>query len=477
MPTGWETLGNVLGGGVDTAGAYETGRLRTAQTENALIQARNRQLEGVSLEAKNKARAEAENTLVKSGKYTPEEAKLVANIMNGETGTDFANANLGMQRNQEMGFRDTLADPNAPLGEQFAAGQGVQGKMLNPYDMMGAGDFVDMRARPAPGEMPGLGTTPLGESMIDENEASAAAAGALTGLRNVQSGDPDYHTVGGGGAAGGKAPSGYIANPDYDPTRPQGPDNPMVVPMAGGPADPSAPLKLGVRERQVISRVFTAATNTAKDLENIMMMPSGASSGYLGSGVAATPGTNLLSAGWSDLKNRVSREETDIYNATLGGLSNQLMTLERQGMQGTGALEAQYDRLALVPTDTVQQKMYKLALIRQTVESALESNIAMGTVSGDLLTYAQRLQAQVARAVPFTPNDVIKLVNSGQRGGQTLGQITAARSGAAPAPGGAPAAPGGAPAAPSGTPGTADADGWIDLGGGVRIREKPNASF
>ena len=41
--SGWETLGNVLAGGIDTEGAYEKGRLRTAQTESALGLARQRQ--------------------------------------------------------------------------------------------------------------------------------------------------------------------------------------------------------------------------------------------------------------------------------------------------------------------------------------------------------------------------------------------------------------------------------------------------
>jgi hypothetical protein len=56
MATGWEQLGEVLGGGVDRAGAFEEGRMHSAKTEGALQLARERQLENIAREAESKAR-------------------------------------------------------------------------------------------------------------------------------------------------------------------------------------------------------------------------------------------------------------------------------------------------------------------------------------------------------------------------------------------------------------------------------------
>lgn len=448
--TGWETLGSVLGGGVDTEGAFEKGRLRTAQTENALMQARNRQLEGVALEAKNKARAQLEDALVKTGKYTPEEVRMMATVMNGELGTDFAATTQGMLRTQEYGNRDILGNPEAPLGDQFAAGQAVQGKVLSPYEMLGSGDFVDLRASPAPGGAPAVGTTPLGESMIAENNASAGASNATANLRRVQSGDPDYQTVGSGGPTvnGLKPPNNFMPNPAYNPALPMSSENAPFAPIPGSPADPNVGPAMGVRERAVIGRVFNSAANTANDLGNIVAMPSGANIGHLGVGLGATPGSTVFDAVAGKMKLALSPQEVRRYNDTLGGLTVQLRTLEQMGMQGTQGLADQYAGLAFRPEDTIADKMYKLAIVRQTTENALTTILSLNrNMPDEAKGWAQQTLASLAQAVPYSPRDVIELeARQATDPTVTLQQVINEKRGASPA---SPAAPArGGPAAP-----------------------------
>jgi hypothetical protein len=436
--SGWESLGTVLGGGTDRAGAFEEGRLRTAQTENALAQARKHQIEAIADEAQITARGKTTEMLAKHGVKDP---AMLGNLMAAGYG-DYADVQQGELRRQELGNRSTLSDPGADPLAQFAAGQGVQGKVLPRVDAIGLGGFTDLTTG-----KPNVQLTPLGDSMVAENEASIAATGALENLRNVQAGDPDYQTVSGSTHDGTvKAPSGYEPNPDFDPTMPSSVENPKLRPITGGPSDPDFAGKLGSRERQVIARIGNAALNTTADLESIMAMPSGASRGVFGTGVGGTPGSTLLDATVDSMKNRVAPEEVQLYNTVLGGLSVQLATLEKSGLAGSDALSAQYDNLQLRPEDTVETKMLKMAQMRQTVESALSIQLAQGNLPREQKAQFQQIVSRLHQAVPFGPRDVLALRQSRVPGATIRTILTAG----APVASGPTAPVGGAPSAPSG---------------------------
>jgi broad specificity phosphatase PhoE len=397
---GFEKLGNLLGGGMGQVReqAYQEGKLRTAQTENALANARENQLKATAEETKAKAREKFEETYVATG-GDPQQAQLLGNLIAGESGSDFKAGMEGQQVGQETHFRETLGNPNAPLADQFAAGQGVQGKMLNRREMMGAGDFMDITNPEAP-----LQSTPLGASMISENAGSESASRALASLRGEQQTHPErFHDWSVGGV---KPPTGFKLNPNYDPEQPEEGDNTQLVPITGGPQDPNTPGKLGSREVQVLQRVITAARNTVSDLQNIMALPSGASLGVFGTGVGGSPGASLMDATVDTLKNTVADEEVRDYNAMLGGFTTQLSTMERQGLNGSGALAQQYETLLLRPEDTVLNKMRKLALVRQTVENSLEPHLYSNRLPPSLKAYVGNLITSVKQAVPFTPRDV-----------------------------------------------------------------------
>jgi hypothetical protein len=397
MATGWEQLGEVLGGGVDRAGAFEEGRMHSAKTEGALQLARERQLENIAREAESKAREKFRTSAAESG--DPMQMMLADTLESGygniQQGTE------GLLNLQERDFRTTLGNPEADPMAAFAAGQGVQGKVLNPYDTVGQAGYTDLRAG-----APELLTTPLGESLIDENVAQ-------TQLYDEKRTNPEAFRSTVSLAPGGvKPPSGYMANPQFDPTQPPSTENTPVVSIPGGPADPNTPGKIGTRERQIIGRVVNAAANTVSDLKNIMSMPSGASTGFLGSGFGATPDIGLMDATVNHLKNKISPQEVDTYNATLGGLSVQLQTLESMGMRGASTIADQYNALQLRPTDTVQQKMYKMALMRQTVENGLQTVLGTSPLPDDARVHIESLISGVQDSVPFLPSDVLALMQS-----------------------------------------------------------------
>jgi hypothetical protein len=424
MPTGWENFGSVLGGGIDRAGAYDEGRLHTAKTEGALEQARQRQLQNVALEAKNRAQQRVRDDIAKAGIVPQEQQDLLGSVMLGEMGADFNAGMGGMAKGQEIDFRSTLGDPAAAPEAQFAAGQAVQGKALSPYETVGAGGYTDLRAG-----APSIENTPLGDSMIMENEATAALTSdkqANPQRYRADASDPTSTLP-----TGAKVQAGYYANPDYDPTDPE---SPMVLPITGGDKDPNAPQKLGVNALAQFARVLNAAGNTALDLGNIMEMPSGASTGWFGQ-----PGTTLLGATPGVLANKVTAAEVQQYKAIVGTLGEQLSTIERMGVRGSQGLTQKFDDLALREGDDVFTKMLKLAQMRQTVENGMDTLLSLNALSPDMAARATQLRNDISGAVPFTPKEVLALQQS-KKPGMTMGDMLTQQRLTKP-----PAAPGRAP--------------------------------
>jgi hypothetical protein len=453
MPqSGWENFGSVLGGGIDRAGAYEEGRLHTARTEGALEQARQRQLQNVALEAKNRARERVRDDMAKSAIVPPQQQDLLGSIVLGEMGADFKAGMGGMAEGQQMDFGNTVANPETPNSTRQFTLAAMSGKPFNPLDSVGAGGYTDITS-----DAPTVENTPLGDSMIAENEATTALTSDKQAnperYRAAPEVDPTSTLP-----TGVKVPGGYYANPDYDPTDPE---SKMVLPITGGDKDPDAPLRLGVNALAQFARTLNAAGNTALDLGNIMLMPSGATTGFFGQ-----PGTTLLGATPGVLANKVTAAEVQQYKAVVGTLGEQLSTIERMGVRGSQGLSQKFDDLALREGDDVFTKMLKLAQMRQTVENGMDTMLSLNALPPDMAERAIYLRNAVAEALPFTPKEVLALQQS-KKPGDTLGEMLKRQTLTKP-----PAAPARAPAGAAVPVGT-DAEGWVDMGNGIRIRQKP----
>ena len=422
MASGWEAVGGVLGGGIDRAGAFEQGHLRTAQTENAILQAQERQLKNIAAEAQAAAIERVRRAEAAAGiDQVP-----LADIMESGYG-NFDQAMGGRLKGQEHGFRETLANPEASGTDRFLAGQGVQGKVLNPFDMVGQAEYADLRNPDA-----GLETTALGESLIDENVAQTAAANALADQRKL--------TPSAGGAAGapGKPPSGYILNPDYDSSQPIGEGNYPYL-------DARQPV-MGARESAFFNRVYGSAVAMERDLSNLMQMPFGTSIGILGVGPAAQPGTPSPAALSGALKYQLSEPETQAYNASLGGMNRALSFIEGQGLVGSNTIAESYDTLLLRPGESLEMAMYKMAQMKQTVEAGLAPHIANPRVPMEQKKAIRELMDRLDTSIPFEVEDVIALQFGKARSLREATEQRLRREGAgtgigAPPPAAAPPAP------------------------------------
>lgn len=438
-------LGSIFGGSED---AYQAGRLRTAQTESALANARKTQLEATAEAQKAAARDHSEEALIATGRYTPAEAHALALMMEGGTGSDFKAGMEGFGTQQEMGYRDTVADPNTPNNVRQANLAAISGKPFSPLESVGPGGYTDITAA-----NPTLMTTPVGESTIRENNAQAANANASAAKTRDEMLHPERYRSGSAGPGGINVPYGYMLNPDFNPALPQSETNLPVVPIMGGPADPNVGPPMGQRERSMLSGMLHAGLEASQRLETISLMPVGADQGLW----TQHPGTSVMDAAGRSLLWAVSPQDTQLYNVAMSGVARNLAILENygRGAPTTGQIAAIADQLSLRPGDTVATMMLKMADYRNTVENAAETFLAMNKNRPDDATKtAEKMLATARRAVPFTMNDVIAYQAASKKNpGLTIGEFTrqrmlTQRPGPAPAPA---AAPGAAPAA-AGTP-------------------------
>lgn len=132
--------------------------LRSAQTEEALTRATKAQEE-------MRAGQQLEDALAVT--LGPSRARVAATVMRAGYG-NAQQALEALKTNQEIGFRDTLADPMMLGGRaQTAAQQGIQGKIAEPIS-------VPKEYAVAPGApAPVVQQTPLGASETMENLANA----------------------------------------------------------------------------------------------------------------------------------------------------------------------------------------------------------------------------------------------------------------------------------------------------------------
>lgn len=417
---GAKKLGFLLFGGADAmrAEAMEQGRLRTAQTETAIENARLKRLERVSAEAQETELQGLENEAAKAGMKNP---ALFSRLVRAGRGNSqqMTEAALNMQ---EFGNRDILGDADADPLDQFAAGQGVQGKVLSPLEMVGAGNFINVES----GKLD-LGTTPLGTSMIGENEATEEASRQLGLLREDQRINPTRYDSGSGeakirDALGNPVQAGFMPNPNYDPAQMADTEtNPLVVPISGGGQDPNAAGKLGVRERAMVGSVLNAAQNTVGDIGSIMSLDVGVDAGFFGQGAMA-PGSTLMDVVGGNLRRELNPESSNAYNAILGNLSNQLGRIEQMGYQVPQGLAEKFDALVLTDSDNVYTKMIKMSQMRQSVESAMDTLVNLNALPATAKTQAIQLRDDIRAVVPFTTRDVIALARP-ENEGKTLAQV------------------------------------------------------
>jgi hypothetical protein len=442
MPNGFESLGNLLGGGTSPLRqqAFMQGQVAqataghlSAQTQEALAQAKVAQLSASKAEDEQQERSNLADALVKIGLPADQALGYATVIKSGAS--NFEQATQGRGNLQTQGFRDTLADPNADPAHRLGASSAIQGKPVSPFIAVPQESVNALDPNiTAPGAAPAVHDTPLADALVDKNTADA-------NLNTQKALHPEKFRD--TKDSGPKAPSGYEF----------GPDGKTLQPIKGGPHDPAS-ATMGSRESTYFQRMVGSANQAIADIQNVVQLPVGATTGVLG--VGASPGKSLLQAGMDTLKNTVASQDVQDYNSILPGLDRNLASIETAGLVPSGTFSESFSKLAMREGDTELTKLAKLAQMRQIIEKGLEPALANGRVSADQKAFVNKMISDVQSAVPFTRNDIIALRRGQEKNPSvTLGDIINQRN---PGGKGSTAAP--TAAAPSTLP-TTNAKGWV----------------
>jgi hypothetical protein len=373
-----DVLAAAFGAAPDRVGAYQKGleantqyKLRTAQTESALAEAEKRRAESL--------RQSQINDFVTRAQSDPNFNPTLADLLTFSTNaSDFTQARL---RDQEFGNRSILGDLNAAPEAQFAAGQGVQGKVLPRIQEVGGQNY-------------NLATDPNMQqpTMTPLQEADVAAAKALEGQRNRSP------VAGGAGAAGGWNTVTVGGRRLRERTNPETGEYEYEF-----VTDP----QMQGRERMFAERVRVAGESVADTLENISRMPFGASTGIFG--VGSSPGKSALTATKDALRNKATDESVQMYTAALAGANRALAVLESAGLAPSGMSQQSFEALSWRAGDDEGTRLYKLAEMRQTVDNALATALTNPAITPEMKGQIEQIQRRVQAAIPYSPMDVLTL--------------------------------------------------------------------
>jgi hypothetical protein len=201
----------------------------------------------------------------------------------------------------------------------------------------------------------------------------------------------------------GKPTLNLIATEDH----PGVPAGGIIRKNVGVPASSNAS---SARAQMYTNRVVAGAGEASKDIQNIVSLPFGSSTGIMG--IGSNPGHSIFSVGADNLKNTLSDQETQSYNTTIPGLAAAIATVESQGLAPSKARMESFNGLMLKPGDTGFTRLEKMANLRQNVEQGTNALLSDPKVPDEQKELVKNLMAELKAAVPFNFSDVQKLKQS-----------------------------------------------------------------
>jgi len=152
-----------------------------------------------------------------------------------------------------------------------------------------------------------------------------------------------------------------------------------------------------------VQRQLISAREVLSDLQNVVRMPITSDRGIFG---GRTQGPGLFDALKENLAESITSEDAELTNSALSSLARELSIVVSPVYGGHWAADS-FNALALKEGQTNLVKLYNIGRMRQTVDNALEGVINTDWVGAEQKKYAQSMLADLAKAIPWTPADVL----------------------------------------------------------------------
>jgi len=155
--------------------------------------------------------------------------------------------------------------------------------------------------------------------------------------------------------------------------------------------------------------VSTAANEAAASIENLVGLSRDSTTGIF----QGRNTTGLLNSPLGVMANVVTSEDTQRYNVELANFGKFLAQVQRGGrVVPVADIEASQRAFAIKEGDSYGTVLTKLAAMRQQLERALEVRIADPNTPDELKPIFRRNAEDIARAIPFSVNDVNRYLQS-----------------------------------------------------------------
>lgn len=164
-------------------------------------------------------------------------------------------------------------------------------------------------------------------------------------------------------------------------------------------------------------RVINAGRLATESIDNIAQLPLE----HTSYGGFKTEKTGFLGATRDALANKLTESDNRTYDTLMAGIERNLATLETFGIAPPVSFSKSFEKLKAVPGDDVKNRLIKLAEMRQIIETSLSGFKDKPNIPQAQKTAIQGMIDKVAKAVPYTVDDVIELESSKMGGDYTLG--------------------------------------------------------
>lgn len=390
---GWQSLGSSLVPGASEArgeAAYEGGLRIGAQTANALAEARQRVNDAeMGRQAGNFIATNAENMGI-----SPEAGGLAR--IYAEKGAKPEELSNMVQGFQKAKLSAMIADPNGDPNAQYHAGEALDPSMMKPTAVGQAGSFIaPSRFNPNDPKSNPVTITPeqstLNTATANERQHSADRPFGQAGIGTLKHGN------------------------EWVPADPNDPTKGVLIDSNGmgvqRPTLNANPGEGAIGERYT-RRVVNAQNGLAKEAENLRSIGLDASTE-----AQVGPGKGVMGTLFENAGKTFSSEKSQNYKATMAGIENQLGTIELAGQVPPGTYQNQLkSAVENTGADTMQNRMFHAARLRQIAEVAAESAADNPKMSDTARNGIYAAVNKIQQSIPFTTSEVLAWGKHGKAG-------------------------------------------------------------
>jgi len=174
----------------------------------------------------------------------------------------------------------------------------------------------------------------------------------------------------------------------------------------------------GGRAGQMTLRQVIAGKEVLRELQNMVALPVGTTTGWMG---GFQPKTSLIGTLSGNLSRALTDQDSAFMQVAANNLGRELATLQLPVYLNEHVTKSIDDNVPKAG-NSIETSLYKLATMAQTADRAIAAIEESAQVTEEQRADLREMQAQLKQAIPWTPSDVLKFSQQG-RENETFGDF------------------------------------------------------